>query len=411
MATSATITLEPTSAPAPAAQQTPHTERTTYWDMVEYLRDFLGADVQGVVPRVVKRAIHSALRQIPNEHNWSYFYTHGRVNLNAPQDDGTIAFDLTGGAQERMVTLTGATWPAWAASSGYLRINNVIYQIDRRVSSTVLVLDPVLTPTEDIAALTEYTLFSDTYLLPEDFISMDRGLNEDNWYGMSWVHPREWLEITRYVDSFSNSPRFFSITGSPDVPGRMALRVFPYPDTARSLDFLYKRRPRTATIDQYTTGTVTVTAGSTTVSGSQTAFTSAMEGSVIRLSTDAVNLPSGLDGDSPFSVERTVKTVTNSTSLEVDEAIDVAHTGVKYRLSDPVDVEDGAMLEAFYRLSEMHAGIQRKHKDRMVLEKAYTDAMILAKEADCRVFQVRVVGQQRGFRQRLADMPSGPDVS
>lgn len=386
-----------------------HTSRTTFWDMVEHLLDFLGADVQGAVPRVIRRSIHAAWRQFPNEHNWSYYYQHGRINFHGPQQDGTIAYDHTGGTYERMVTLTGATWPSWAAL-GVLRIGNIVYQIDRRISDTVVTLDPVLTPSQDIASGTAYILYQDTYTLPSDFVAMDRGLNEDNWYGMYYVHPTEWLAHTRWLMSTSNSPRFYSITGSPDQPGRMALRVYPYPDRDRTLDFIYRRRPRPLLLDQYTAGSASATAGSTTITGNGTSWTASMEGSVIRLADQSSNLPTGLDGDYPYALERTIKVVTSATQLEVDEAADRNLTNVKYRISDPIDVEDGAMLEAFVRLCELHAGVQRKHKDRPVLEVAYRNALILAKEAESRVFQRRVAGVPWPYRQRLAHMPRGPDI-
>ena len=136
-----------------------------------------------------------------------------------------------------------------------------------------------------------------------------------------------------------------------------------------------------------------------------------MEGSVIRLSNDATNLPTDLAGSNPSGVERTIKLWTSATQLTVDESISSAFSAVKYQISDPIDIEDGAMLEAYFRCCEKHVAIMRRLKDADDCASRYVEALIRAEEADSRSFAGRVAGEGGPYRQRLANMPLGADVS
>jgi len=408
MATSQSISLTPTSAPTGQAT-TPHKARTTCQDAIDHLIDYMGSNVNQEALRVAKRAIQLALKEVTNARRWSYYYQHGRIQTNAPYSTGTVALDVTGGTYERQLTLTTGTWPTWAAY-GSVRIGTVTYDVDRRISDSIVTLDSTITSAADISS-TSYTLFQDTFDLPSDFVAMDESFTEESWGGMEYVHPTEWLRVVRYYQSTSNTPRFYTIRGNPDVPGRMSLSLFPYPDSARTVDFIYQRRPRDVTLDSYTTGTVSVSASSTTITGSGTTFTAPMVGSVIRLSADSTNLPSGFAGSNPYSVERNIRVFTSATSLTVDDTIDSAYSGVKFRISDPLDLEDGAMIECFFRCAERHVSILRQMKNQTLATQLYQDALIRAEEADARSFMGRAAGYHPSYAQRLKDMPLGPDVS
>lgn len=408
-----TITLTPTVAPAQGTSLTAHQARTTVADMVSHLRDYLGSNVNNEAQRVIIRAIQAGLRELVNARRWSYLYERGRIQTNGAYSTGTVAYDHTGGAYERMLTLTSGTWPSWAGS-GTVAISNVVYDVFRRISDTVLVLDETVGSAADIASGTAYTLYQDTYTLPEDFVASDRGFAEISWGGMEFVHPTQWLQVTRYYRSSSDTPRYYTFRGDPRAAGRMAVSVFPYPDSSRTLDYIYHRRPRKITLEKYETGTVSVDAGAgatTTVTGSGTSWTTAMVGSTIRLSSNSTTLPTGLEGSNPYVVERNIKVVSSATSLTVDDSIDTTYSGVKYQISDPIDIEDGSMLEAYYRCCEKHLCIMRNMRNVEFAMQAYMDALIKAEEADSRSFQGRVAGEGGPYRQRLANMPRGSDVS
>lgn len=378
--------------------------RTTVVDMTSHLRDYLGSNVNNEAQRVIIRGIQAALRELTNVRPWSYLYKRHRIHTNAPYSTGTVAFDYTGGSVEREFILSSGTWPTWAGN-GTIAISNVTYEVFRRVSDTIVQADSIVTPVADIASGTSYTLYQDTYTMPADFVASDRFYAEISWGGMEYVQPNQWLAVTRYYRSSSNTPRYYTFMGSPRESGLFCMRIFPYPDSAATLDGIYLRRPRQIKMDQYSTGTATSSAGSTTVTGSGTAWTSAMEGSVIRLSSNATNLPTDLAGSNPHVVERTIKLVSSATQLTVEESIDTTYSAVKYQISDPIDIDDGAMLEAFYRCCEKHVATMRRLRDADEVSGRYQEALIRAEEADSRSFAGRVAGEGYLGRQRLANMP------
>jgi hypothetical protein len=74
-------------------------------------------------------------------------------------------------------------------------------------------------------------------------------------------------------------------------------------------------------------------------------------------------------------------------------------------VSDPIDVEEGAMLNGFFRCMEMHVAMNRTLKDKPSARLQYKEALAEAKAADSRSFSGRAVGDVFRFRQRLRDMP------
>ena len=382
--------------------------RTTVQDAIEHLEDFFGADPSGTMARVARRAIRAALRDLANASNWSYYYYQGRLTINAVYSTGTITGDVTGGANENMVTLASGTWPTWAGS-GCLRVANVVYNVDQRISSTILTLKSDLAPATDIAAGTTYKLYQDSYILPEDFVASGDGFYENSWGMMQFVRPDAWLRAHRYSDSGSSQPCLYTFMGDPRVPARLALRLFPQPLTATTLDYVYKRRPKQPQIDEYVTGTATTTSGSASVTGGGgTAWSSGMVGSLMRFYDTALHSPTGWEGGYPAVLERTIRSVTSATALTLTDTADRTLSAVKYRISDPIDVEDGAMAEAFLRCAEYHAGLLRRYEKMPMLKQAYVDALILAKEADSRSWASQSPSSG-AWLGRLADMPLGAD--
>lgn len=391
-------------------------ELFTLEDAQSHLLDWLGSNVRQDAVRDCKRAIQQAYRELPNEHHWSYFYSILRLNLVAPYSTGTIEYIHSGGSSERLVNLTGGSFPEWAAE-GTLRLSNaasattaVDFEVARLISATQLQLEIASNPGVSIAAGTTYTLFRDTYTLPCDFVAMDRPYSEVLFAGMDYIHPQEWLGYRRHLGSV-NTPRVFTIRGDPNVFGGLAVSLFPYPDIAQTLDAVYLRRPRALKVVSYDTGRVSVAAGSTNVAGTGTVFTNDMVGAVIRLSGDSLTGPTGFAGNNPFSQERTIMSVSNAITLAVDAPFDTSLGGVKYIISDPVDFEQGAMMQAFLRLCEKYLSIGRLMKDRPNAFQAYEEALRAAKGTDRRSLATRVAGTY-GYAGRLSlnNYPKGPDI-
>ena len=117
----------------------------------------------------VDRCINSGLRQFlyppaigGKVHAWSFLRKNAIITLLAPYITGTIA--VTAG----VVTLTGGTFPAWAAS-GQLAIGGTDYEVSTRDSGTQLTLtDTSLT----LSAGRSYSLHQDDYDLPDDFTTL-----------------------------------------------------------------------------------------------------------------------------------------------------------------------------------------------------------------------------------------------
>lgn len=379
----------------------------TYKDLLDHLVDYLGDNASQGALRDARRAAQDAYRDLAHAFEWCYYVARGRVNTVQPYSTGTIAYDHTGGSSERLVTLTGGTFPSWAAS-GQLVINSIVYEVAQRLSSTTLQLTIGQNPGADVASGTSYTLYQDGYPLPYDFISCDRVIDMRRGVKLSYEHPRSWM-ARQQVYQGPSAPYVYTFTQDEHSFGALAIRLFPIPDNIYPLDFIYKRKPRALVIDQYSAGTASVAASSTTVTGSGTSWTSAMVGSVIRLSSDNVNAPTGVAGANRAAEENVITDVASATSLTIDAAITTDYSGVKYVISDPVDVEYGAMLTALLRGMEAQGTIARimKNEDRAQL--AYRAALVRAMEADRRSTAQRVPGAPPHFL-RLRDFPVGADM-
>jgi len=186
---------------------------TTFADILDHGVDYLGGNPSAQALRDVTRAALEAYRDLANAFNWSYLYTWSRIMTN-PAFDGsenncTVQYQLTSGTYPNQITLStpigspAMVWPPWAGG-GIIRLGTtgmfpaytpvtgdvdtttsyVAYKVAEMKSSTVLTLDPVLSPPIDLPAGTPFILYCDTYVLPEDFVAQDQALYERNFGGM-----------------------------------------------------------------------------------------------------------------------------------------------------------------------------------------------------------------------------------
>ena len=242
----------------------------------------------------------------------------------------------SGGAYERMLTVADTTWPTWA-TYGMVRIGNVSYEVAEYKTTTIITLTENSNPGADVAAGTAYSLYRDSYPLPTDFLNLDTPNVSDNVGGLGYVHPNEWLNAGQSNQS-QGTPNLYTIMGDPNYMGALAIFFYPPPDSAYTVPTMYNRAPRPLILDEYSTGTATTS--STTVTGIGTAWTSNMAGAMIRFSSGTLNVPTGLSGPYPYYMERTVMSVESATSLTIDSTPGETLTGVKYSISDPVDIAD-----------------------------------------------------------------------
>jgi hypothetical protein len=380
-------------------------ELVTWQDLIEHLTDWMGGNPTSEARRDAKRASLSAVRDLANSHLWTYYYSKGRLVTSAPYSTGTVAYDHTGGAYERLLTLTDGTFPTWAAQ-GAVMIDDIVYEVYSYIDSTRLQLSTSSNPGADVDAGTSYTLFRDRYALPANFQAMGEMIIASFARTLQPEHPSSWLGRQR-IWRGTATPHSYAIMGDPDYQNTLSMALYPPPDDAYSIDYMYKRRPRRLRIDSHDTGRVTVTSGSSAVTGVGTAFTSTMAGSVLRIGSTVNDVPTSRAGSYPFNQERIVTAVNSATSLTVDAAWDDSATLHKFMISDPVDVDTGAMLTALLRHAELETGHGRQKRDREELERTARQALLMAREADSRNFKEEAVGRASVWPTRLADFPFG----
>ena len=377
---------------------------TTYQDLIEHLLSYGGTDATRAASQQHRRAVQLAYGSIATRHQWGYFWTLGRVVTSAPYTVGTIAFDLTGGANERQLTLTDGTWPSWAAQ-GVVRVADAHYQVATRVSDTILTLAADNSPADDINAGTTYQLVRDSYQLPLEFLGGDEAVIGQGSIALEYRHPREWATERRFPGL--GVPAWFSYIGDPARRSGMRLVLSPGPDATYTIDFLYRRLPRPLVYDGPADGLASVAASGTTVTGTNTAFKRAMIGSVIRFARTNKTDPTGLGGLNPREHEATITAVASTTSLTIDTAPADALDKVKYVVTDPADIDEGGMMEYLYRECEQQwRTISRSSGGPMSTAGAerreYELAFTRAREADS-----KYSGRRAALRDRRTSIPWG----
>lgn len=368
-----------------------------YADAIEHLVYNMQAGNNEKEVRDVRMAIQTAYREVAYETDWKYYWTIGQIILNASYSTGTIEYDHTGGSSERLVTLTTGTWPTWARF-GRIKIANVVYPIAARLSNSTIQLDEDVNPGTDIASGTSYTLFQNQYALPSDFRRLGDVIHENNSQVTGAMDQTEWLRLERNGPTSGTASRW-SLIADPDLGGQMMLAIDPYPTAAATLQFIYQRSPRPVRLTGFesssTVGTVSASAAGTTVTGTNTTFTSDMVGSFIRIGTSS-DAPDGLGGAKPYVEQRKIVSRASATSIEVYPAFTYAASGAKYRVSDPIDISQ-TMQTAFLRCVEREMSLARKTSAAGIerYEALARQALNMARERDVAVIGDRVAERNR----------------
>jgi hypothetical protein len=301
----------------------------TYYDAVEALIVSSFGGPQDAEQRDIRTAIHRAYDELTTIRDWSYYHVHGRVILQAPYGTGTVT---SSGAT---VTLTGGTWPTWAASGAYLKVGEEICRVASRTSGSVVVLDSDLAFKADVTGAS-YTLYRSVYPLPDDFRNLDEPSDEYNWWSGLYVTPDQAMKIER-VSNSSGEPYHWTLIKDPDSSG-WAIKVVGYPTGTQTLDFTYRRtaRPIRYSGHEAALRQGTLARSTTTVTGTGTAFSSAMVGSVLRIG-DTTNIPGPIESLTPRVSEAKITAVASATSITTDASGTVAST-TKYLITDPLDL-------------------------------------------------------------------------
>ena len=314
-------------------------------DQVQQLMDsFTIGSSKERMGRLSKAAVRGCYYDIGRNHSWNYLKRRTQINVVAPYGTGTVQNT----ASTRTLTLTGGTWPAWA-TLGEILLNRNVYTVQTYVDGNNLILTSDRSPVADVVAGTAYTLVRTRYDLPADFLEL-RGIVElERLWSVAYLTPEQMLQRTQLWFQPSNS-LFYTILGGSN--GVMTLQWTPPPSFARTFDIIYQAKPRVPTLRaMQVTGTIAVSAGSSTVTLTGGAWPLNITGCVLRIGT-ASNLPDSEVGDNPAVEEHVVLSRTSDTVLVLQDNVVTAASGVKYTLDDPIDLEQSSMLTYFDRMCE-----------------------------------------------------------
>jgi len=382
------------------------TELYTYADAIDALTEFGRSWGAGTSDQQRRLAITQGYRRFVRDFPWRYLNQRSRLKLKASQTTGSVAFDLTGGATcEYQLTLTGATWPS-DAENWSVRFDSLVCDIDQRKSDTVVSLDPSLSPEADVAAGTTYSAFKWRYPLPNDFISMGRPMDESDWLLGTELTLEEMVRMHRYDFESVSEISYYTIAPAQDLFGIMALYVHGAIDSAKTYDYVYRRRPRQLKYDGYAAndyaGTITISAGSAAIAGSSTVFASDVVGSILRIGSDGTNVPTGLTGTYPYVEQRSILARGSATAITLDANVVAAASAVKYRISDPIDI-DVKSYDAFLDCCRAEYAKLTRMKEWKDIEAVYQMSLSSAKGIDAVSSRRRFVGGGRSVRRRLAN--------
>lgn len=387
-------------------------ELLTYYECVAVARDFLSGNSTTASQEDIRRVIHDAYREVGEAFGWSFLHRQGRVQLRAALSTGTVGYVHGTNGTSRVLTAASTSWPTWAADA-VVRVGEVPCHVQTRTNSTSLVLDSTMNPGQDVDSETSYQIYPHYYHLGHDFAALISPWGENSYDRLEEVSYDRMMALDRYRESAA-SPDYFCVREVADLYGTFGLYIHPPSNVNETIDFIYQRRPRQLRYTGHDTaervGTITVTAAGA-VSGTSTTFNSLMEGSVMRIGLDGTNIPTGLDGLFPYSDQRIIKTVTDSTTITLDGTT-TARSSVKYCITDPIDINISLAncLKAciFKRLA-----VQRNMKNKADFLAIYEMELRTAQQNDHRVRQPRVAGAGCGrrYRRRFANTPIGSDVT
>lgn len=348
----------------------------TLGDLSKSLRAYVGNDASETKTAAAKRAAVAGLRLLSSYRNWSYYQTIGRITTVAQQSLGTVAYDHTGGAYERMLTLTPDTteiWPTWS-QYGTVVIANVAYDVDVRKSSTVITLKETSNPGADVAALTTYRIYRARFPMPSDFVSSDQPIVGDGGEPLSLFQLRDWV-LRRSRNDGDGQPREYCFVGNGS--GGTDVIVWPPPDAIYPLEFLYRRKPTQPTLDEESRGKLTITSSSSAAVGSSTQFDTSHIGCVLRVSRNGTP-PTAPDGANPAVFETTVTGIISAVGLNLTDAATASFQNVAYTLSSPLDVEDGPMWDLLIQKCRKELRIETRMNLTNEELQAYNEAVVAA---------------------------------
>lgn len=178
--------------------------------------------------------MNDAMRRVYAAHAWSFLRPVKDVTTTAPYATGTIT--IAAG----VVTLTGGTFPSWAAA-GVIKVSDDYYSVASRDSNTQITLDDT---SVTVASAASYELARPEIPLEDEFdaVAGDSDLtyypSPDYWYPpVKWLHDATIRQLEGNNPEFDR-PVFYSVRTvefDPTIGSRKVLALYPTPDEAYTL--------------------------------------------------------------------------------------------------------------------------------------------------------------------------------
>lgn len=303
-----------------------------FFDLVESLIVSSYGGAQDAEQRDIRTAIHRAYDELTTIRDWAYYHVHGRVITRAP-----VTATLAGGTDLSSGVLE--TSGLGASDYTHVRIGDRIGEItcaDPGANTLWTLSSSVTFPSGTVSSGDTATFYKSLYALPSDFRNLDEPSDELNWWSGLYVTPDQAMKIER-VSNSSGAPYHWTVIKDPNSSG-WALKLIGYPTEVETIDFTYRRtaRPIRHSGHEPALRQGTIARSGVNVTGSGTAFSSAMVGSILRVG-DTTNIPGPIESMTPWVSEAKITSQSSATAMKTADSGTIAST-TRYLITDPMDV-------------------------------------------------------------------------
>jgi hypothetical protein len=319
------------------------------------------------------KAVQTAIRTIHAKHSWNYYKRQTRFTTS-PAVDMEIEYDHTGGAHERLVTITSAhTWPT-DAEYGEIYVADQAYRIYRRLSDTTATLEPDHSLTEDYEGSASWKRRA--YSFGREILKVEYCHNVTANRQITALPSTEFNAIS-FSPIVSGYTRHFSWQNHGGKFGGSEFILHPAPISAEIIEVSAAMLPITPTLLSVSGTDLAGTIGGYTITSASASFTKRLVGSIIRISGNST-APLELNVDN-WDFQSFIVSVGNGTTLTLSDPLPQTFSANGYNISSPLDVEASIMLEAvedeaYYQYTKNHDHKGAKLANEMAL-KSLREAM------------------------------------
>ncbi len=331
----------------------PKPEVFTLHDLVHRLSLRAGVDMSPRYTAILVRAIQDAIRSLPSKNDWAYFKRQTRLTTSTAINP-TVTYDHTGGAYEKMLTITSDhTWPA-DASLGEIVVEQRTYRIKERISTTVVTLEDDFSLQEDFTGDVWWQRAN--YQFTRDITRIHSIRN------LTVGRELAFLPSQSFIDQSWNSygrgsVSYFTWQNSGSRFGSSEICLWPTPNAKEIIEVTATVNPQVPKTFLESGTEAVLSVGSRSLTVADATFTKKLIGSVVRLSRNSAP-PINNEMDN-WDFQAFITNVPNATTLTLSEALGDETIGGGYAISSGADIEAATMLE--YIEDEAYAQYCKNH--------------------------------------------------